>query len=699
MNFTYKSPHTCEYCRQITLDLKLSASDTQFSCRAQEALAAYQADCPLFLACFDNPRRSTRLKDGLKNGFADYGDLKYIVRYEKEELPYFTAVVTVNLLESAKLEDETEKANVLSSKRLLLWAGQDDAASAEITSRPYELDYNSPATVKFARSCVKSCQLDHAECRRSTGDEEDGPSPERIDPDSIPSRLVHLIIKDSELYVKLVGRDASSEIPKDDVSKQGYAILSYCWGGPQPVQLTHDGVGELVHGVPISRLPKSLRDAAWLTHEVGLNYVWIDALCILQDDPEDKVREISRMELYYSHSTVTICAALASRCVDGFLSTREEDGTDYSIGPVQLRCTTSTGSSGTVQALELADDFNQNRPLEPIATRGWTLQEALLSRRILIFSSRQLYFTCTVANASCGGLEPILSPRVMTSYESRIVGVHTLSGLRSYPIRNIWHVIVEEYSKRSLGVAADKFPAVAAMASSLVSMSKERQQTMVYLAGLMIDTSDPEKYAWRTEFLWTVNRMEETCYVPGRAPSWSWSSVDGSIRSWGWGWPDPDELSEIDEVELCEYAVEYENQTAPFGAIKAGHVKIRTRMQPLNSIAGLYHIISTYRTNANQQIDPDKTVLVLNPDTKEREEIIARGIRGDCDVFLAELIPFHERRVTPAGLIVIRAPESNDYVRVGMFEYQKPDTDQTASELALRKNLFGKLPFQEICMI
>ncbi|KAI1770039.1 HET-domain-containing protein [Hypoxylon cercidicola] len=694
MHFSSKLPHSCEHCRRITLDFRLDDAATQFSCGIREAIAADQAGCPLFRAFFDSVRGGGRLDDG----FADRDDLTFVVRYAKEELPYLTAAVSLNLIASEKLDDGTEKAEILELTRLLLWTGEDDASSVDITTRPYELDYTSPATVKFARSCVKSCQLDHEECRRSASGGESLGS-ELIDPNSIPSRLLYLVTKDSVLYAKLIGRDLLSEIPKDTVSQQGFAILSYCWGGPQPVQLTHDSIGNLADGIPISHLPKSLRDAAWFTNEMGLKYLWIDALCILQDDVDDKMREISRMELYYSHSTVTICAASAARCLDGFLLSREDNAADYSIGPIQLRSITSTGASGTVQALDLADDFNLKRPLEPIASRGWTLQEALLSRRILIFSSRQLYFTCTVTNASCGGFEPLLKPRVMTNYESRVVGVHTLSGLRSYPIRNIWHSIVEQYSRRYLGFAADKFPAVAAMASSLISMARERNRELVYLAGLMLDKSDTENYAWRTEFLWAVTRMEETRHVPGRAPSWSWPSVDGRIMTWGWGWPEPEDLSSVDEVELCEYGIEYENQLVPYGAIKEGHVKIRARTQTLHSIAGLHYIISTHRNDANERMDPGKTVLVLSPDTRERAEIVGRGIREDRGVFLVELIPFHEKRTSPAGLIVTRELETNRYVRVGMFEFQKPDVNQTASELASRQTLFSSSPFQEIWMI
>ncbi|KAI6084122.1 HET-domain-containing protein [Hypoxylon rubiginosum] len=697
MHFTSKAPHSCKYCKRITLDLSTTA---QFSCSIREAFAADQDGCALFQACFDGIRKtwkSYRWDDGI----ADRDDMTFEVNYVKE-LPYHTASLLLNLMLNEKLDDGTDKTSVYEQTTLFLWTDEDDAASVDITTRPYELDYNSAATVKFARNCVQSCQQDHKECRRSTGGEKDGQGRELIDHNSIPSRLIHLVVKDSVLYARLIGKDFSSEIPKDEVSHQGYAILSYCWGGPQPVQLTHDSIGGFVDGIPISCLPKSLRDAAWFTNEMGLKYLWIDALCMFQDDADDKIYEISRMELYYSHSTVTICAASAARCSDGFLLSREDDPTDYSIGPIQLQCTASTGAPGTVQALLLDDDFNMKRPLQPIATRGWTFQEALLSRRILMFSPRQLYFTCTVANASCGGFEPTLWRRMMPSYESRVVGVYTFSGLRSYPIKYIWNFVVAEYSKRHLGLTADKLPAVAAMASNVVSLGRERSQKLVYLAGLMLDDSDTDNYMWRTEFLWAVKQMKESSHIPGRAPSWSWSSIDGPIMSLGWG--EPSDATGADGIVLVQRGVELENELAPFGAVKGGFAKIRTRTRNLCSIVGLNYTISTRRDRINQRIDPSKTVLVLNPDTKERMEMVCRDIQGEGDVFLVELIPFYERSVSPAGIIVTRAPGTNCYVRIGMFEFKKPDNlpnrmAETEMGIASRRTLFDSLPFHEICII
>ncbi|KAI2472714.1 HET-domain-containing protein [Annulohypoxylon bovei var. microspora] len=699
MAFTSKSPHTCEHCQRVTLDFGLDKSTTQFSCGVEEAVAADQAGCPLFHAFMVSLEKKNIRSDDL---LTTHHNLTFSIRYEEENLPDFPADLVLRVDEI--LEDETGNIDVRGYSRVSLWTSEDNAASVDITTRPYELDPASPVSIEFARRCIQSCQNDHEQCRRSIGDIMARQGPASIDPNSIPSRLLHLVIHNSELHIKLIGQNSPSAIEKEAVSHQGFAILSYCWGGPQPIQLTHDNINYLGKGIPVSQLPKSLRDAAWFTNEIGLKYLWIDALCIFQDDIEDKVHEISRMELYYGQSTVTICAASAAKCSEGFIVPREEDVVNYNVGPIKLRAKTSLGTFGSVQALAELDYFNGRSPPEPIILRGWTLQEALLSRRILIFSSHHLYFTCTVANASCGGFEPILKARVMTTYQSRVANVHTISGLRDYPVTYVWRNLVNDYTQRYLGFPADKLPAVSALASSLIPMAKERNQKLVYLAGLMLDTSDPENYSWRNEFLWRVHQTQSTSRIPTGSPSWSWSSLSGRIITcsrypFSSNWNIAEEGEEGEEIRICEYGVELKNEIAPFSAVKGGYVKIHVRTRSLGTIGGHHYKVAT-ESNPNTVFEEtDHTMLVLVPDTAEGVHILDRGIKGEQQVFLVELVPFYETGDTPTGLIVTDITGTDHYVRVGIFEYQHPEDNQNAAEVALRKALFNGSKFEYVHIV
>ncbi|KAI2619216.1 HET-domain-containing protein [Hypoxylon sp. NC1633] len=577
-----------------------STNSPQLSYDIEEAVAADRAGCPLFHAFIDNIKKNTRLGNSLI----------LTLRYEKEDLPYFPANLVLIVT-----DDETRKADVQPRNKvsslygLLIIEPSDDAASIDITTRPYELDYASTASVEFARNCIQSCQLNHEERRRPVGNMMARQWLTSIDLNSIPSRLLHLVTKDSGLHVKLIGHGLPVATPKETVSSVGFAILSYCWGGPQPV-----------HDVPISKLPKSIHDAAWLTHEFGLNYLRIDALCIFQDDARDKVHEISH-------------------CSDGFLMSREEDSTDYSIGPIQLRARTSSGAFGYVPGLAESDDFNLRRSQEPLTLRGWTLQESLLSRRVLIFPSRHLYFIFTVANAGCGDLEPLLKLRVMTSYEPRVV----------------------DYTTRHLGFVADKLPAVSVLASSLIPTARERNQKLVYIAGIAIDTSDAEKKLLATRTSLGVYQVQSAYRIPTGSPTWSWSSVHGRIIPWRRS--QPSQCSNTDKIQLCEYKVELENKIAPFSSVKGGFIRIHATTKCLDTITGLNYTITT----EYHLLEGTRTV--------------DRGIQGEEHVSLVELIPFYEKTSSPAGLIVAKLHGTDSY------------------EMTSTRTLFDGAPSQKICIV
>jgi Heterokaryon incompatibility protein (HET) len=101
---------------------------------------------------------------------------------------------------------------------------------------------------------------------------------------------------------------------------QPYAALSYCWGEKERLVLSTSNIYEwCLHGLPYPSLPRTIRDAIVITRKLGLRFVWIDALCIIQDSDLDKSREIERMGAIYQTAHVTIVAASAKDCDDGIL--------------------------------------------------------------------------------------------------------------------------------------------------------------------------------------------------------------------------------------------------------------------------------------------------------------------------------------------------------------------------------------------
>jgi len=133
-----------------------------------------------------------------------------------------------------------------------------------------------------------------------------------------------------------------------------------------------------------------------LLRQLGARYLWVDALCIFQDDKVDQAWEIGGMAGYYDSARVTICAAAAARWTDGFL------GAPHAAGPIRLSQRDSDGRP--VRHVYLLEE--ESATVERTATRAWTLQESLLSRQLLVFSGKQLYWCFPMSFGGCGGERP-----------------------------------------------------------------------------------------------------------------------------------------------------------------------------------------------------------------------------------------------------------------------------------------------------
>ncbi|KAJ2987893.1 hypothetical protein NUW58_g4260 [Xylaria curta] len=215
------------------------------------------------------------------------------------------------------------------------WTTAADPAAKYISCRPYEPDVKCNRSINFARGCFQECLENHDRCISFLTDKSDleGGVPgltralarETVDIAHVPSRLIYASSEIEQFHVVLIEtREAPDEITVD-ISRSGFAALSYCWGGDQPLTLTKASHQDLKTSILVSKLPQTLQDAVWVTRKMEMRYLWIDALCILQDSDEDKASEIARMSTYYSCAKLTICAAAASGSTEGFLHVRDND--------------------------------------------------------------------------------------------------------------------------------------------------------------------------------------------------------------------------------------------------------------------------------------------------------------------------------------------------------------------------------------
>lgn len=143
-------------------------------------------------------------------------------------------------------------------------------------------------------------------------------------------------------------------------------------------------------------LPKTIQDAVKVTLGVGLRYLWVDAICIVQDDTEDKLDQISKMHLVYGGAFFTIAAANAPTSYDGFLQPREQ------YRPTRLA---ARADDNVFTYVLLSSGYSGFRSSDHLFLRGWTFQETHLSSRIALYGPREMVLCCLEEVQSDGGMD------------------------------------------------------------------------------------------------------------------------------------------------------------------------------------------------------------------------------------------------------------------------------------------------------
>ena len=129
---------------------------------------------------------------------------------------------------------------------------------------------------------------------------------------------------------------------------------------------------QLKQTIPVKQLPKAIQDAILVTRKLGVRYLWVDALCIIQDSKDDWSHEAVRMSSVYRNSLLTIAAIDGPSLGHGIFRARQ-----HRVRPVH----SSDGASPYCDDPYLVvsfSEFRRSRPLGELNSRGWALQERLL---------------------------------------------------------------------------------------------------------------------------------------------------------------------------------------------------------------------------------------------------------------------------------------------------------------------------------
>ncbi|KAH0422188.1 heterokaryon incompatibility protein [Colletotrichum camelliae] len=268
-------------------------------------------------------------------------------------------------------------------------------------------------------------------------------------------------------------------------------------------------------GIPWDAMPKTFQDAITVCQRLGVYYLWIDSLCIVQDDEQDWRVESAAMASIYENSYFTITAATAWTDEEGFLKERPK---------CHLSCDVIMGISCRERIRH-----ESNNDWEPIWSRAWCFQERLVPRRLLTFRHSEVTWECRSASwCECGRNETYDNCPDRRTYERNIMNPFVS---HSHRIEYWYTSIVEQFTTMSLSFEKDRLPAILAMATQILDRSEDRCLAGIWEADML------QGLLWRCFGRTGIDSIgNETIFFPMskigtelQAPSWSWASVEGPI--------------------------------------------------------------------------------------------------------------------------------------------------------------------------
>lgn len=343
-----------------------------------------------------------------------------------------------------------------------------------------------------------------------------------------------------------------------------YACLSHCWGYP-PTAILRTTPSSLVsyqQSISYGKMPRTFRDAVSMTRKLGIAFLWIDSLCIVQDevDKTDWHEQSANMANIYRNAWITL-AATAANDADGGCYTRMDVPR---LHLASLPLAVVRYGDGRERELFARRKLGHVARSLPLLQRGWVCQERLLSPRILHFVGEELVWECNAGvHCECGGddLEDKFDRMRIFDPQYVVVGPH-----RQHPAPlDLWYSIVSEYTALSLTKGSDTLPALSGIAKAFAEKTADE-----YIAGMW-------KSTLVSNLLWFFNESADTGIMdeqatPWRAPSWSWASAifGPEVRFL----PVTKELAKVKEV-TCK-----PSGSDPTGELETAHLTLATKILP-----------------------------------------------------------------------------------------------------------------------
>ncbi len=385
-----------------------------------------------------------------------------------------------------------------------------------------------------------------------------------------------------------------------------YIALSHCWGKCRSFLTTRANLEAHKEGFSLQDLPPTFRDAVLVTRALGVKYLWIDSVCIIQDDKEDWENEGRKMASIYANAWVTIAATGVKDDVEGFLVERDV-GVSLILEIVSASSSSGpqAGGEGRKQGQEgqegekrdekrkkksksarvyisppLPTTTNRN---DHLSARAWCLQERYLSPRILSFTQDVVTWECFTCSRTETARDAMSREQLFANRDKR-----------DWLYEN-WAIMVMHYSTRELTYASDTLPALSGLVARVVGdveehrphhdsdaspqpgavIEGEKGARDTYLAGLW-------QHNLLRYLLWFALSTKPPRLPPIRpttyhAPSWSWASYAGTVgfKAFSSSRVHTREITPLKSIDILEATVHVPGKN-PYGPVESSRLRLRT---------------------------------------------------------------------------------------------------------------------------
>ncbi|KAF2636216.1 HET-domain-containing protein [Massarina eburnea CBS 473.64] len=369
------------------------------------------------------------------------------------------------------------------------------------------------------KSWIDKCDADHPGCMKRR----------KAQPTStqfVPTRLMDIRGPPKSDFKIIKTKETPVQSP--------YATLSHCWGKIPFIMLLRDNEKKfMTEGVPWKELTKNFKQAIKVARFLGIEYIWIDSLCICQGKGGDFASEGTLMHLVYRNSYCNIAIVDSLDSTGGVF--RKRDPSD--VAPVRYQPQERSAMFGTRAWRIVTSDLWERELLQTdLYVRGWVFQERMLAPRILHFAHHQIFWDCPSLSA-CETLPDGLPPpmdgiaKPDRRWRGRLQepenGDGTLDGASDDSIDEFWRSAIRKYTNCALTKGSDKLVAMWGIAKIV-----RDAMGIEYGAGLW-EKNLEDQLTWRVDECTLRERPSESkawdLERPG-IPSWSWASMDGPIE-------------------------------------------------------------------------------------------------------------------------------------------------------------------------